>query len=113
MSNGQRIKREYQKLGQMRQNGRKSNMLHRCSSNIPGVRFQLRMRAATKGMEMKPRHAAFHNQLLDAVAKADLQAHSVMEQATAIQDPALVTQLALFNAALKAIVEGAPSRDQS
>ncbi len=43
---------------------------------------------------------------LDAVAKADLQAHAVMEQAAAIQDPALVSQLAPFNAALKTIVDG-------
>ena len=43
---------------------------------------------------------------LDAVAKADLQAHAVMEQAAAIQDSALVSQLAPFNAVLKTIVDG-------
>ncbi len=43
---------------------------------------------------------------LDALAKADLQAHSAMEQASAIQDPALAAQLASFNAALKAVVDG-------
>ena len=43
---------------------------------------------------------------LDALAKADLQAHSVMEQMATVQDRALATQLAPFNAALKVIVEG-------
>jgi photosystem II stability/assembly factor-like uncharacterized protein len=42
---------------------------------------------------------------LDVLAKADLQAHSVMEQ-MAVQDHALATQVATFNAALKVIVEG-------
>ncbi|MHB1744208.1 MAG: VPS10 domain-containing protein [Acidobacteriaceae bacterium] len=43
---------------------------------------------------------------LDALAKADLQAHSAMEQTAAVQDSALAKQLAPFNAALKVIVEG-------
>ena len=33
---------------------------------------------------------------LDELAKADLQAHSVMEQVAAVQDPALAKQLATF-----------------
>jgi photosystem II stability/assembly factor-like uncharacterized protein len=47
---------------------------------------------------------------LDTVARADLQAHSVMEQAAAIHDPALVQQLAPFTAALQKIV-AATGRD--
>jgi photosystem II stability/assembly factor-like uncharacterized protein len=43
---------------------------------------------------------------LDALAKADLQAHAVMEQMAVIQDQALAAQLGTFNAALKVIVEG-------
>jgi hypothetical protein len=43
---------------------------------------------------------------LDELAKADLQAHSVMEQMVAVQDAALAKQLAPSNAALKTIVEG-------
>ncbi|HTU49107.1 MAG TPA: hypothetical protein VMF56_00855 [Acidobacteriaceae bacterium] len=43
---------------------------------------------------------------LDALAKADLQAHSVMEQVTAIKDPALAKQLATSSAALKTIIDG-------
>ena len=46
---------------------------------------------------------------LDELAKADLQAHSVMEQAAAVPDAALAAQLAPFNAVLKAIVEGTVS----
>ena len=43
---------------------------------------------------------------LDELAKTDLQAHSVMEQVAAVQDPALVKQLATSNAALKTILDG-------
>ena len=43
---------------------------------------------------------------LDELAKADLQAHSVMEQVAAVQDPALAKQLATSSAALKTILEG-------
>jgi photosystem II stability/assembly factor-like uncharacterized protein len=43
---------------------------------------------------------------LDALAKADLEAHSVMEQAAAGQDKALAAYLAPFNAALKVILDG-------
>jgi photosystem II stability/assembly factor-like uncharacterized protein len=43
---------------------------------------------------------------LDAVAKADLEAHSVMEQMNAVQDKTIVTQLAPFTAALKTILDG-------
>jgi hypothetical protein len=43
---------------------------------------------------------------LDELAKADLQAHSVMEQATAVQDPALAKQLATSSATLKTILDG-------
>ena len=43
---------------------------------------------------------------LDELAKADLQAHSVMEQVAAVQDPALSKQFATSNAALKTILEG-------
>ena len=43
---------------------------------------------------------------LDQLAKADLQAHSVMEQVAAVQDPALSKQLATSNATLKTILEG-------
>ncbi len=40
---------------------------------------------------------------LDAIAKADLEAHSVMEQIDAVQDK---TQLASFTAALKTLLDG-------
>jgi hypothetical protein len=43
---------------------------------------------------------------LDDLAKADLQAHSVMEQITGVQDPVLAKQLATSSAALKTILEG-------
>lgn len=43
---------------------------------------------------------------LDAVAKADLEAHSVMEQMNAVQDKTIVTHLAPFTAALKTILDG-------
>ena len=44
---------------------------------------------------------------VDALAKADLEAHSVMQQAGAGKDKALAAQLASFNTALKTIVDGA------
>jgi hypothetical protein len=43
---------------------------------------------------------------LDALAKADLEAHSVMEQLNAIQDKALAAQLASLHTALKTIIDG-------
>jgi photosystem II stability/assembly factor-like uncharacterized protein len=43
---------------------------------------------------------------LDGLAKADLQAHSVMEQVAAVQDPALAKQLSTSSAALKTILDG-------
>jgi hypothetical protein len=43
---------------------------------------------------------------LDAVAKADLEAHSVMEQMEASQDKPLAPQLATFHAALEVILDG-------
>jgi small-conductance mechanosensitive channel len=46
---------------------------------------------------------------LDAVAKADLEVHSVMEQAEADHDQAIAAQLSSFNAALKIIMDGAKS----
>ncbi|MGH9616130.1 MAG: WD40/YVTN/BNR-like repeat-containing protein [Acidobacteriaceae bacterium] len=44
---------------------------------------------------------------LDADSKADLQTHSVMEQAAAIKAPALAKELAPFDSALATIVNGA------
>ena len=43
---------------------------------------------------------------LDALAKADLEAQSVMEQMNADQDKIVATQLAAFHVALKTIVNG-------
>jgi photosystem II stability/assembly factor-like uncharacterized protein len=43
---------------------------------------------------------------LDAVAKADLEAHSVMEQMEASQDKPLAAQLATFHAAVEVILDG-------
>jgi hypothetical protein len=43
---------------------------------------------------------------LDALAKADLEAHSVMEQMNAVQDKALSAQLATFHTALETILDG-------
>jgi hypothetical protein len=43
---------------------------------------------------------------LDAVAKADIEAHSVMEQLNAVRDKALAAQLATFRAALGTILDG-------
>jgi hypothetical protein len=43
---------------------------------------------------------------LDAFAKADLEAQSVMEQINAVQDKALAAQLATFRAALGTILDG-------
>jgi hypothetical protein len=43
---------------------------------------------------------------LDELAKADLQAHSVMEQLAALPDAALARQLSRSSAALKTILEG-------
>ncbi|MFL6426901.1 MAG: WD40/YVTN/BNR-like repeat-containing protein [Acidobacteriaceae bacterium] len=43
---------------------------------------------------------------LDAVAKAELEAHSVVEQLAAVQDKAVATQLAPFAAKLKTILDG-------
>jgi photosystem II stability/assembly factor-like uncharacterized protein len=43
---------------------------------------------------------------LDGIAKADLEAHSVMEQAGPHQNQALAAQLSSFNAALKVILDG-------
>jgi hypothetical protein len=43
---------------------------------------------------------------LDALAKADLEAHSVIEQMNAVQDKALAAQLATFHAALGTILNG-------
>jgi hypothetical protein len=43
---------------------------------------------------------------LDALAKADIEAHSVMEQLNAIQDKALAAQLATFHATLETILDG-------
>jgi hypothetical protein len=43
---------------------------------------------------------------LDALAKADIEAHSVMEQLNAIQDKAVATQLATFQATLGTILNG-------
>ncbi len=46
---------------------------------------------------------------LDAVAKADLEVHSVMEQAEADHDQAIASQLSSFKDALKLIMDGAKS----
>jgi small-conductance mechanosensitive channel len=43
---------------------------------------------------------------LDALAKADLEAHSVMEQLNAVQNKALAAQLETFHAALETILNG-------
>jgi len=43
---------------------------------------------------------------LDALAKADIAAHSVAEQIAAPQNSSLATQLAPFNAALKVLLDG-------
>jgi photosystem II stability/assembly factor-like uncharacterized protein len=43
---------------------------------------------------------------LDALAKADLAAHSVMEQLAAPQNASLASQLAPFNTALKVLLDG-------
>jgi NADH dehydrogenase/NADH:ubiquinone oxidoreductase subunit G len=43
---------------------------------------------------------------LDALAKADIEAHSVMEQLNAVQGKALVTQLATFHTELETILDG-------
>ena len=43
---------------------------------------------------------------LDALAKADIEAHSVMEQLDALQDKALAAQLASFRTALGTILHG-------
>jgi hypothetical protein len=58
--------------------------------------------------ELKSLHAAQTTMAasLDAVAKADLEAHSVMEQMNAAQDKTLTVQIAIFHAALEAILDG-------
>ena len=43
---------------------------------------------------------------LDAVAKAELEAHSVVEQLDAVEDKALATQLAPFAAIVNTILDG-------
>ena len=43
---------------------------------------------------------------IDALAKADLEAHSVMEQMNAVQDKSLAAQLATFHAVLGTILDG-------
>jgi len=43
---------------------------------------------------------------LDALAKADIEAHSVMEQLNAVQYKALVAQLATFHTELETILDG-------
>ena len=59
-------------------------------------------------VELESLHAAQTTMAasLDAVAKADLEAHSVMEQMDAGQDKALAAQLATFHTALDAILDG-------
>jgi photosystem II stability/assembly factor-like uncharacterized protein len=58
--------------------------------------------------ELEALHAAQSTMAasLDAVAKADLEAHSVKEQMEAVQDKALAAQLATFHAALETILDG-------
>jgi photosystem II stability/assembly factor-like uncharacterized protein len=46
---------------------------------------------------------------LDDLAKASLEAHSVMEQMDAMQDKALAPQLASFHTALKTVLDGSKS----
>jgi hypothetical protein len=58
--------------------------------------------------ELETLHSAQTNMAasLDAVAKADIEVHSVMEQLDAVQDKALVAQLATFHKALGTILNG-------
>ncbi len=50
---------------------------------------------------------------LDALAKADLEAHSIQEQAAAVQNAAAASQLAEFNAALKTLMSGSEHQAQT
>jgi hypothetical protein len=58
--------------------------------------------------ELEALHAAQTNMAasLDAVAKSDIEAHSVMEQLNAVQDNTLAAQLATFHKVLGTILNG-------
>ncbi len=77
-------------------------------SETQQLRVKMDPRVHMSQAELEALHAAQVTMAaaLDELAKADLQAHSVMEQVGAVQDPALSKQLATSNAALKTILEG-------
>ncbi|MGC2162521.1 MAG: glycoside hydrolase [Silvibacterium sp.] len=65
-------------------------------------------RVKTSAADLETLHTAQVNMAvnLDALAKADLAAHSVSEQLAAPQNAGLATQLAPYNAALKTLLDG-------
>jgi photosystem II stability/assembly factor-like uncharacterized protein len=65
-------------------------------------------RVNTSTADLETLHTAQVNMAasLDALAKADLAAHSVTEQLAALQNAAIATQLAPYNAALKVLLDG-------
>ena len=65
-------------------------------------------RVHTSAAELEAQHNAqvAMASSLDALAKADLEGHSVAEQAAANTDAALATRLAPFSAALKTLLDG-------
>jgi len=77
------------------------------------LRIKMDPRVHMSQEELEALHAAQATMAdsLSALAKADLQAHSVMEQVTAVQDPALSKRLAASIAGLQIIMEGTETED--
>jgi hypothetical protein len=77
-------------------------------SEIASLTVKMDPRVHLSQAELEALHAAQTTMAasLDALAKADIEAHSVMEQINAFQEKALVAQLATFHAALETILDG-------
>jgi photosystem II stability/assembly factor-like uncharacterized protein len=74
------------------------------------VKMDPRIHTAPSDLEALHAEQVAMAESLDAVAKADLAAHAVVEQINAPQNASLSTQLAPFSDALKAMLTGDPSK---
>jgi hypothetical protein len=74
------------------------------------VKMDPRIHTAPSDLEALYAEQVAMAESLDAVAKADLAAHAVVEQINAPKNASLSTQLAPFSDALKALLSGDPSK---
>jgi photosystem II stability/assembly factor-like uncharacterized protein len=74
------------------------------------VKMDPRIHTAPSDLEALYAEQVAMAESLDAVAKADLAAHAVVEQINAPQNASLSTQLAPFSDAMKALLSGDPSK---